>query len=336
MNDSMRTSVTPLVTALGVTCTGVTRRYGRVRALDGLDLRVEPGTALGLVGSNGAGKSTLMRAILGLEPLDGGVVRFDGGDGASVRNAAHAERARIGFVPDHLSAFDWMTVGSAIDFVRQLQPRFDPKWADEVVAHLRLDRTKRVRSLSRGTQARLAFTLGVAHRPALLLLDEPFLGVDAVSHESILALLARLRDETACTIIVASHGLGDLARLTDRLAFIDRGRVVEEIATEEVAATTKRLIVRPAPTSFEPPPETVYIAGPGEATAMDGAAETGGAGGAGEANHDGGAMVITVRNFTHALVDRLRSALPDRRIDVVDLTIREACADRMLALEATP
>jgi len=214
-------------------------------------------------------------------------------------------------VPDQLSVYDWMTVGSAIEYVAQLQPHFDARWSDELVALLALDRTKRVRALSRGMQARLAFVLGLSHRPGLVLLDEPLLGVDAVSHDAVLETLARIRNELGASIVIASHALGDLARVTDRIAFIDRGRVIEECATDEIVAGTKRLVLRPEPHRFTPPPETVHVA------------------------RRDGALIVTVRGFTREVFDRVRGAVPNGQIDVVDLTIAEACADRMRAMEVT-
>lgn len=290
---------------IGVACEGLVQRYRRVRALDGLDLTVPPGVAVGLVGRNGAGKSTLFRAILGIEALRRGCTR------ALPVAMPHREfLARTGFVPDQLSAYDWMTVGGMIEHAAQLQPRFDRQWTEELRRRLALDPSKPIRGLSRGMQARLAFLLGLAHRPGLLLLDEPFLGVDAVSHDILLSAIARLRSDTGCSVLMASHGLGDIARITDRIAFMEAGRVVEELSTEELVSDTKRLVVRPEPASFVPPPEAVHVA------------------------RGDGAVVVTVRNFTRELVERLRAGIPGGHVDVIDLTIAEACTDRMRALEA--
>ena len=289
---------------LGIACEGLRMRYRRTQALDGLDLRIEPGVALGLVGRNGAGKSTLFRILLGMEVPDAGVLRR--------LPQALSDRdflARTGYVPDQLSIYDWMTVGSAIEYVGTLQPRFDRRWSDTLVADLGLDRSKRVTALSRGMQARLAFVLGLSHRPELLLLDEPLLGVDAVSHDAILAILARMRSEIGSAMLIASHALGDLARLTDRIAFIDRGRIVEECATDELVSQTKRIVLRPSPGVMTPPPETIHVARADDA------------------------MVLTVRSFTRDLVERVRVAAPHGTVDVIDLTIAEACTDRMRAME---
>jgi ABC-2 type transport system ATP-binding protein len=303
-NDPAVSSPGAAHAGLGVQCTGLRLRYGKTHALDGLDLLLEPGVAMGLVGRNGAGKSTLFRVILGMELPEAGTVRRlprDLDDRTFL--------SRTGFVPDQLSVYDWMTIGSAIEYVAKLQPHFDRAWSDSLVADLGLDRTKKVTALSRGMQARLAFVLGLSHRPDLLLLDEPLLGVDAVSHDAVLAILARMRAELGSAMLVASHSLGDLARLTDRIAFIEGGRIAEECETDDLVAHTKRLVVRPEPTSLALPPETIHV------TKGD------------------GAVIVTVRNFTRELAERVRAAVPNGSVDVIDLTIAEACTDRMRAME---
>lgn len=283
---------------------GVVAGHGGPPLLDGVDLAIDRGDRIALIGRNGAGKSTLFRVILGIEAPDSGRV-----DRLPTPIGDREFLARTGFVPDQLSVYDWMTVGSAIAHVAALQPRFDASWSDELVRDLGLDRTRRVTQLSRGMQARLAFVLGLSHRPDLVLLDEPLLGVDAVSHDAILAILARMRSELGAAMLVASHSLGDLARLTDRIAFIDRGRVVEECATDELVANTKRLVLRAASEAFTPPPETVHVA------------------------RSDDRLVVTVRDFTRELLERVRAAVPGGEVDVIDLTIAEACTDRMRAME---
>ncbi len=289
---------------LGIACSNLRMHYGKTQALDGLDLAVEPGVAMGLVGRNGAGKSTLFRILLGMELPDAGTVKR-----LPRQLDDRSFLARTGYVPDQLSVYDWMTVGSAIEYVGKLQPRFDSRWSDTLVVDLGLDRTKKVTALSRGMQARLAFVLGLSHRPELLLLDEPLLGVDAVSHDAIPAILARMRSEIGSAMLVASHSLGDLARFTDRIAFMEAGRVVEECATDDLVSQTKRLVLRPEPVAFALPPETIHV------TKAD------------------GAIVVTVRDFTGDLLERVRATLPNGSIDVIDLTIAEACTDRMRAME---
>lgn len=291
---------------LALRCRGLRLRFGRVHALDGLDLDVAPGESVGIVGRNGAGKSSLFRCIVGAEVPDAGAVTTEPALGR-MEFLAHT-----GFVPDTLSAYDWMTAGDAIGFVAALQPRFDPAWSAELQRLLGIDASARVRSLSRGMQARLAFVLGLSHRPNLVLLDEPLLGVDAVTHDAVLELLARLRVQTGCTMLVASHQLGDLARLTDRVVFVDRGRVVESVPTDDLVSGTRRVIVRGAPASWHPGEGAILV------------------------RRDADATIVTVRGDGAALVAALAAAHPAAGAELVDLSINEACADRLRAMEAAP
>jgi ABC-2 type transport system ATP-binding protein len=297
-------------TPIGFVCRGLVTRFGPVRALDGFDLEVEPGECVGIVGRNGAGKSTLLRAMLGIGHVDAGTVRF------TPLLGRMELLARTGYVPDALSIYDWMTVGDALDFTARCQPRFDEAWCGELLALLALDRSKPVRSLSRGMQARLAFVLGLAHRPDLVLLDEPLLGVDAVTHDSVLEVLARMRSRDGATIVLATHQLGDLARLVDRVVFVERGRVGLSIATDDLLERTKRLVVLGVPPAATP-------AFPAEAGVIVSRAAPEG-------------LVVTFDGARDAAERAIRAIAPDARIHHVDLSIHEACADRLRALEVKP
>lgn len=291
---------------IGLHCRGLKLRFGRVQALDGLDLDIAAGESVGIVGRNGAGKSTLFRCIVGTELPDAGSVRCMPG-------LSRVEfLSRAGFVPDTLSAYDWMTAGQAIDFVAALQPRFDAAWSAELTELLAIDRSAKVRTLSRGMQARLAFVLGLSHRPELVLLDEPLLGVDAVTHDVVLETLARMRSDIGATMVIASHQLGDIARLTDRVAFIDRGRVIESIATDELVSNTVRLQVRGLPREWIPGTGVIHARWQGEVA------------------------VLTVCDDIHAIERRILGAYPDVGIERVALSINEACADRLRAMEVQP
>ncbi|NBQ14821.1 MAG: ABC transporter ATP-binding protein [Proteobacteria bacterium] len=298
-------TVRPLFTPspLALRCSGLRVRFGRTQALDGLDLELAAGDAVGIVGRNGAGKTTLFRCLVGAETPDAG----------TIASAPAMDRssflANTGFVPDQLGAYDWMTCGSAIDFVARLQPAFDRAWSDRLVNALAIDRAARVTDLSRGMQARLAFVLGLSHRPGLVLLDEPLLGVDVVTHDVVLEMLAALRAETGCTLLVASHQLGDLARLTDRVAFMDRGRIQGMVETESLTGGTCRLTVRGVPDTWEPPAPRILV------------------------RRQPGAVVVTVEGDGHAIAEEFRRAHAGAEVDVTVLSINEACADRMRAME---
>ena len=288
---------------IALRCSGLRVRLGRTQALDGLDLDLAAGDAIGIVGRNGAGKTTLFRCIVGAERPDAG--RIDPVPAMDRESFL----ANVGFVPDQLGAYDWMTCGSAVDFVSRLQPAFDRAWSDRLVRALAIDRAARVTDLSRGMQARLAFVLGLSHRPGLVLLDEPLLGVDVVTHDVVLELLASLRAETGCTLLVASHQLSDLARLADRVVFMDRGRIHATVETEALTGGTCRLTVRGVPADWAPSAESILV------------------------RRSEGAVVVTVDGDGHAAASAIRASHECAQVDVTVLSINEACADRMRALE---
>lgn len=306
--DAAESSRTPNSSAISLRCAELSLRFGKVRALDGLDLTIAPGECVGVVGRNGAGKSTLFRSIIGAETPDAGRIE-------TTPTMARLEfLARTGFVPDTLAVYDWMNAGQAIDFVASLQPRFDPSWSAELQSILGIDRAAKVRDLSRGMQARLAFVLGLSHRPDLVLLDEPLLGVDAITHDAVLEVLARMRAVQGCTMLIASHQLGDLARLADRVVFLDRGRVVEQCETDELVTGTHRLIVHGVDGNWSAPPSDALIL----------------------ARRQDAAHILTVRGDPAPILLAIERAHPDARIEQIALSIHEACADRLRALENKP
>ena len=297
-------TTTSSVSALGLECRGLALSFGRVRALDGFNLTLTAGEAVGIVGRNGAGKSTLFRAIIGAESLERGTILST----TQTLTRLHL-LARTGFVPDTLSAYDWMRVGESIAYVAALQPNFDAAWSRELQALLELDLDVRVRDLSRGMQARLAFVLGLSHKPDLVLLDEPLLGVDAVTHDAVLEMLARMRATHQCTMLIASHQLGDLARLTDRVVFMDRGRDVCSINTDELASGSTRLIVRGLSLEWKPNFDRVYF------------------------RRQDGACVLTLQGDVEPAIKAILANEPSARFERVALSINEACADRLRAME---
>ena len=280
-------TTTSSVSALGLECRDLALSFGRVRALDGFNLTLTAGEAVGIVGRNGAGKSTLFRAIIGAESLERGTI-------LSTPSLTRLHLlARTGFVPDTLSAYDWMSVGESIAYVAALQPNFDAAWSRELQALLELDLDVRVRNLSRGMQARLAFALGLSHKPDLVLLDEPLLGVDAVTHDAVLEMLARMRATHQCTMLIASHQLGDLARLTDRLA-----------------SGSTRLIVRGLSLEWKPNFDRVHF------------------------RRQDGACVLTLQGDVEPAIKAILANEPRAQFERVTLSINEACADRLRAMEA--
>ena len=167
---------------------GVSRRFGKTVALDGLSLRVPRGCVYGLVGVNGAGKTTLIKHILGLLKARSGSVRVFGLD--PVRNPVAVLR-RIGYLSEERDLPEWMRIDELMRYTAAYHPNWDQAHAEELLKTFGLDASKKVKKLSKGMRAQAGLVAAVAHRPDLLVLDEPSTGLDAVIRRDILKAIIR-------------------------------------------------------------------------------------------------------------------------------------------------
>lgn len=227
MNDQIRTEDTP------VRVFALTRRFGKKTALDDVTLDVRPGRVFGLVGENGAGKTTLMRHVMGLlRPTSGGVFVF--GDDP----VTHPEQAleRIGYLSENRDLPNWMRVRDTLAFTKPFFPDWDDRFAEELREMFGLDPTEKVKSLSRGQRAQLGLTLALAHRPPLLVLDEPSSGLDPVVRRDILTAIIRTVADEGRTVFLSSHLLDEVECVADDVALLHNGRVLFSAPLEEVKA----------------------------------------------------------------------------------------------------
>jgi len=207
---------------------GLTKRYGSVLALDRLDLDLEPGV-IGLVGSNGAGKSTLIRILLGLlEPTSGSARMFD----LDVVAQGLAVRQLVGYMPEH----DCLPLDiSATEFVAHMArvnglPRSAAR--ERTAEILRLvglfeERYREMRGYSTGMRQRVKLAQALVHDPKLVLLDEPTNGLDPAGRDQMLDLVARIGREFGISIMMSSHLLTEIERVSDHLVLIEEGRLVQ-------------------------------------------------------------------------------------------------------------
>jgi ABC-2 type transport system ATP-binding protein len=208
---------------LAVETRGLTRLYGRKRALDGLDMALPRGGIHAVVGANGAGKSTLFRLLLGFEKADAGDCFVLGRRSDAL---APADRARIGFVNEEHTLPGWASVDTVLAVQRELyRDRWSALAFDSVIGSFDLSGRQRVSQLSRGERAGLNLALALGQSPELLILDEPTLGLDIVARRRLLdALIAAVGDE-ARTILYCSHQIEEVERLADTLLILERGRL---------------------------------------------------------------------------------------------------------------
>jgi len=217
--------------------TGVAKRY-RFFALDDLSLRLEPGQILGLVGPNGAGKSTTIRILMGLVAPDAGRVELLG----HPMPAGQVDAKRdVAFVSEEMRLFGGATLAWHLDFVRSIYPQWDEAYARALLRRFDFHPEQKVRALSRGEQVKALMLLALARRPKLLVLDEPTSGLDPVARHELIAELAEvLRDEDR-SILFSSHNTLDVEQLSDRIAFLDRGRLVAADDKERFLERWRRL-----------------------------------------------------------------------------------------------
>ena len=201
---------------------GLTKTFGSVRALDGLDLEVAPGEVHGFLGPNGAGKSTTIRIVLGLMRASGGHVELFGGD--PWRQAATLHE-RLAYVAGDVALWSGLTGGQCLDILGQTHGGLDEARRAALIERFDLDPTKRVRDYSKGNRQKVALIAALAADVDLLVLDEPTSGLDPLMERAFQEVV-RERRRAGCTVLLSSHILGEVEALADRVSIIRRGRTV--------------------------------------------------------------------------------------------------------------
>ncbi|HZF29679.1 MAG TPA: ABC transporter ATP-binding protein [Gammaproteobacteria bacterium] len=203
-----------------VAVTNLSRTFGAKRALNDVSLTVTRGTVLGLVGENGAGKSTLIKHLLGLWRAETGTVRVFGLDPVA---APVAVLARVGYLSEQPDLPGWMRVEELLRYTQAFYPGWDPKYAEQLRDQFDLDPRARIKTLSKGQRAKLGLIAAQAHRPDLLLLDEPSSGLDPIVRRDILEAIVRTVSQEGRTVIFSSHLLDEVERVSDHLAMLRAG-----------------------------------------------------------------------------------------------------------------
>jgi ABC-2 type transport system ATP-binding protein len=233
---------------------GLTKSFGRTRALDGLDLVVRTGEVHGFLGPNGAGKSTTIRILLGLLRADAGSVELLGGD--PWRDAVTLHR-RLAYVPGDVTLWPSLTGGEIIDLLGRLRGGLDQKRRADLLERFDLDPTKKARAYSKGNRQKVALVAALAADVELLLLDEPTAGLDPLM-ESVFRETVEEARTAGRSILLSSHILGEVEALCDRVSIIRNGRNVETGTLAELRHLTRTSVTAE---TAEPVPDLSDLAG---------------------------------------------------------------------------
>ncbi len=218
----------------------LTRRFGRLEAVHGLNLAVPEGSVLALLGANGAGKTTTLKLLMNLLAPTAGSARVLGVDS---RKLGEKEFAQIGYVSEGQEQPRWMTVRQLLDYCRPFYPTWDRELEATLLRRFELPADRKLQELSRGMLMKAALLSSLAYRPKLLVLDEPFSGLDALVRDEFIKGVLEVSALGEWTVVVSSHDIEEVERLADRVAMIESGRLALDETTEALQARFRRVEV---------------------------------------------------------------------------------------------
>lgn len=239
------------------------RQFGRTRVLDDLTLTVEPGSVYALVGANGAGKTTTVKVLMNIMPPTSGHASVFGTDS---RQLGPRDFQAIGYVSENQEMPDWMTVEAFMAYLRPFYPRWDDARARALLSAFHLPADRKLKHLSRGMRMKAALASSLAYHPKLLVLDEPFTGLDPLVRDEVVEGLVECADET--TMLISSHDLAEIESFATHVGFLDRGRLQfsEEMTTlsqrfreVEVTLGTRAALPQAWPSSWLRPEATSHL-----------------------------------------------------------------------------
>ena len=208
------------------------KTYGRYTAIDGLTVAIPEGCVFGLLGPNGAGKTTTFKCMLDLAFPNSGTVLYDG------KPLEPSTFERIAYVPERSVLYDWMSVQEHVEMQRRAFRKFSVQRATELLAQFNIDLRKKARALSKGMKTATMVALAIARESDILILDEPTSGLDPINQRHVLNLIIN-ESARGATIIFSSHQIGQVERAAERIAVIDKGRLVLEGAVDDLKADRK-------------------------------------------------------------------------------------------------
>ena len=208
-------------------CRALGKRYGHVQALENVDITVESGRVVGLLGPNGSGKTTLIKLANGLLTADGGSISICG------KAPGPETRALVSYLPDRPMLPMWMKAQELVKFYADFYADFDTQRAQDMLARLGVPADRRIKQMSKGTQEKVQLILVMSRRAKLYLLDEPIGGVDPATRDYILStIITNYNPEAA--VIISTHLIADVENILDEVIFLKEGRVVLQSMVDDI------------------------------------------------------------------------------------------------------
>ena len=208
-------------------CKGLSKRFGSVQALDNVDLTVEPGRVIGLLGPNGSGKTTLIKLANGLLTPTAGELLIAG------EKPGPATKALVSYLPDKPYLAEWMSAKQLMDFFADFYKDFDRDLAMEMLLRLNIGPEQRIKQMSKGTREKVQLIMVMSRRAKLYLLDEPIGGVDPATRDYILDTIIRNYNPEAA-VVISTHLIADVEQVLDDVIFINNGRIVLQSSVDEI------------------------------------------------------------------------------------------------------
>ncbi len=218
----------------------LTKAYRANRVLQGVSLTIPKGQTFALLGRNGAGKTTTIRILLGLISADGGKVRVGGLDPAKKPLDV---RVQVGYLGEDQTMYPWMTPGEFCRFLSPFYPTWDAAWASQLLDQFEIPRHVRIGRLSKGQGVKLGLTAALAHRPPIVILDDPAMGLDPVARKEFNRHLVEHLQAEGSTVLYSSHLLDEVEAVADAVAILDQGRIVRTATTDVLRDNVKQIVL---------------------------------------------------------------------------------------------
>ena len=216
-------------------CEGLSKDYGQIRALDGIDLRLEEGKIVGLLGPNGSGKTTLIKLASRLLVPSEGRITICG------EVPSEKSKAIVSYLPDRNFLPDWMNSNELIALYEDFFADFSKERAIEMLGSLNIDMTMPLKKMSKGTKEKVQLIMTMSRRAKLYLLDEPIAGVDPAARDYILRTIISNYDENA-TVLISTHLIADVENVLDEAIFLKQGKIVLHESVDELKESTGKSV----------------------------------------------------------------------------------------------